>query len=101
MASGVVGLAQGIVDGLSVPALNSIGPNFRAQVTTGPLVVVADVVSFSPPTATGAWTVGAQRVTAAGLPVITEMSVGTTVMVNTSAGGPMQVMMGDPRVRAQ
>jgi hypothetical protein len=100
MASGVEALAQGIADGLGVPALAKVGPNFRVQATTGPLGVIADVVSFAPPTGTGAWTVGAQRVTAVGLPVVTQASVGTTVMVSGNPGGPMQVTIPDSRVRA-
>jgi hypothetical protein len=100
MANGVEALAQGIVDGLGVPALAKVGPNFRVQATTGPIGVQADVVSFAAPTATGAWTVGALRVTAAGLPVITRASVGTTVMVSGNPGGPMQVSIPDSRVEA-
>jgi hypothetical protein len=106
MANGVQSLAVGIVDAQLVPAVSKVGPNSRVLTAIAPVGVVGDVVSFPPPapnssaTVTGTWTIGSTRVSAGGLPVITQTAQSTTVMVNGSPGGPMMVLLPDPRVRA-
>lgn len=107
MASGVQSLAVGIVDAQSVPAVSKVGANSRVLTAVAPVGVVGDVVSFPPPpalnpfaTVTGAWTIGSTRVSAGGLPVLTQTAQSTTVMVNGSPGGPMMVLVPDLRVRA-
>lgn len=107
MASGVQSLAVGIVDSQSVPAVSKVGPNSRVLTAAAPLGVVGDVVSFPPPpapnplaTVTGTWIIGSSRVSAGGLPVITQTAQSTTVMVNVAPGGPMIVLVPDTRVRA-
>jgi hypothetical protein len=106
MANGVQSLAVGIVDAQLVPAVSKVGPNSRVLTAIAPVGVVGDVVSFPPPasnpfaTVTGTWTIGSTRVSAGGLPVITQTAQSTTVMVNGLPGGPMMVLVPDPRVRA-
>ncbi|MEM9140510.1 MAG: hypothetical protein AAGB15_11845 [Pseudomonadota bacterium] len=103
MASGVQSLAQGISDGLGVPAVAKIGPNLRALTATAPVGVVGDIVAFPGPPATptllGTWTFGSTRVTATGAPVVTQTAQSTTVTIG-GAGGPMVVLMPDVRVLA-
>jgi hypothetical protein len=108
MATGVQGLAQGIVDVKSVPALSKVGPNSRVLVATAPVGVVGDVVTFPPPpapdpsaTLTGTWSLGSTRVFAASMPVITQTALSVTVLVGSpTPGGPMRVQVPDTRVTA-
>lgn len=107
MTTGVQSLANGIVDAKSVPALSKVGPNNRVLTAVAPVGVVGDVVTFPPPpapdptaTVTGTWIMGSARVSAGGLPVITQTAQSTTAMVNGFPGGPMIVLVPDTRVRA-
>jgi uncharacterized Zn-binding protein involved in type VI secretion len=105
MTTGVQSLVSGIVDAKSVPALSKVGPNTRVLTATAPVGVLGDVVTFPPSpeftaTVTGTWIMGSARVSAGGLPVITQTAQSTTVMVNGLPGGPMIVLVPDTRVRA-
>lgn len=103
MTTGVQALAQGVTDGIAVPALVKVGPNLRAITTTAPVGVLGDIVTFPGPPATptllGTWTMGSTRVTAAGAPVITQTAQSTTTTVG-GPGGPMVVLLPDIRVQA-
>ncbi|MEO9651983.1 MAG: hypothetical protein ABJ360_25470 [Roseobacter sp.] len=107
MSTGVQSLAVGVVDAKSIPAVSKVGPNTRVMTSTAPVGVVGDLVTFPPPpapdptaTVTGLWIKGSTRVFAASMPVVTQIALSSTVMVNGLPGGPMRVQLPDARVTA-
>lgn len=78
------------------PAVAFVSANTRAKSQMGFLGLQTDIVQFSGPMVTGAWTLGATRTFVQSVPVVLQTSVGTALNPVTTA--PMSVVSGDSRV---
>jgi hypothetical protein len=94
MATATVTLPAGVNAGGPAVAFVTTNPRVRSQ--TGFLGLQTDVVLFSGPMVTGAWSTAATRVFVNQVPVVLQTSTGTAV--NPSASSPMAVSTGDTKV---
>jgi len=98
MGQPVSALAAGVQSGDGSRATAKVSSNTRVQTTAGPVGVLSDVMQFPGPTSvTGNWIVGSTRVSVLGMPVINQVSTGTSYGP-TGPTGPMTVVQGDTRV---
>lgn len=102
MAGPVSVLAPG-VQAAGVPATAKVTANTRVLAMAGPVGILSDVMQFPGPPVVGNWVVGAARVLANGVPVVTASSTGTSFgapVPPPPPTGPMVVTQGDPRLQA-
>ena len=96
MAQGLLTLAANI--NASGPATAVVTTNSRVRTATGFVGIQTDVVQFSGPMVTGAWTVAATRCKINHIPVINEASTGQAASP-APATAPMTVTQGDARAK--
>lgn len=96
MAQGLLTLAANI--NASGPASAVVTSNTRVKSATGAVGIQTDVVQFSGPMVTGAWTVAAVRCKVNQVPVINQSSTGQAASP-APATAPMTVTQGDSRVK--
>ena len=96
MAPPLVTLPAGIM-AAGAPASAVVTTNSRVKTQAGPLGIATDILQFSGPMVTGAWTVTNTRVSVNRIPTVSTASTGTAVSA-VPASAPVTVTMGDPRV---
>jgi hypothetical protein len=96
MASPLVTLPAGIM-AAGGPAAAVVTTNARVKTQVGALGIATDVLQFSGPMISGAWTVPNSRVFVNHIPTVSAMSTGLAVGP-LGATAPVSVSIGDPRV---
>lgn len=96
MAQPLVTLPAGINGG--GPAASVITANSRVKTQAGPLGIATDVLQFSGPMVTGAWTLTNSKVFVNRIPTVSSGSSGMAVSA-VPASAPVSVTMGDTRVK--
>jgi hypothetical protein len=95
MAGQTVNLPAHFVAG-GAPGTAMVGPNTRVKGQLGFLGVQADALTFAG--GTGAWTSVNTRTRSQGVFLVSQSSVGSAVIGNSTP--PVLVVTGDPRIRS-
>ncbi len=96
MAQGLLSLSANA--NASGSAASVVTSNTRVSTATGKVAIQTDIVQFSGPMVTGAWTVAATRCKVNSIPVINQSSTGQAASPSPSTA-PMTVTQGDSRVK--
>ena len=98
MAGSIQVTPSGVQDGTGARAVSALGPNTRVETAQGFVGTLVDQLLFGS-TTTGRWIMGDQRVSACGVPTISQSCPGIAVKPDGSQT-LMLVAQGDSRVRS-
>jgi hypothetical protein len=97
MAGGIASFPSG-VQATGLRGTATLSTNNRVRTSMGSVMLVTDVVLFSPPPMSGIWLIPNQRVFVNGVPTIGQTSIGMVPYLNGQF--PMTVVQADSRVSA-